>query len=64
MSGDSRAVYGMRLHEGRDVAEGVHVLRVPGGWLYKLWLEEVEQPPVFVPYSQEFKSKPADRPRY
>ena len=56
--------YGMKLHEERAVAEGVYVLRVPGGWLYKIWSGGVKQVPVFVPHSREFESKPADRPRY
>ena len=48
----------MKLHEQLDI-EGACVTRVPGGWLYVALETYQDQtialPPVFVPYSEEFK---------
>ena len=40
-------IYNLKLHE-ECIIDGFRILRVPGGWLYKMGH------PVFVPFNNEF----------
>ena len=52
------SLHNMKLHDKLDI-DGACVTRVPGGWLYCVIETYQDQaialPPVFVPYSEEFK---------
>ena len=63
---DERKLYEMKLHESLEVGDAyTYILRVPGGWLYNLTGEYVQDergggeylylPPVFVPFNSEFQ---------
>lgn len=47
-------IYNMKLHE-EETALGMYIIRVPNGWIYKLWDYDNDcyHPPVFVPSSSE-----------
>lgn len=52
---DSQALWNMQLHESIKVANNVFVLRVPGGWIYELYDQDVNKTnAVFVPFNNEF----------
>jgi hypothetical protein len=57
---DYKDIYKLNLHESTWIcADGSSVIRVPGGWIYRLWDYEarVTRDPVFVPFNNEFMEK-------
>ena len=48
-------IYKMKLGEffEPDVKINYHIVRVPGGWIYRFW-NSSQYDPVFVPYNEEF----------
>lgn len=57
----NKTLHALGLHEQLEMqAEGMFIMRVPGGWIYNQ-IESFEGqamslPPVFVPYNDEFKA--------
>lgn len=53
-------IYSMTLHDELELWQGLEVLRVPGGWIYKEWRENgtggVDMCTTFVPYHNEFEA--------
>lgn len=52
-------IYGMRLHVSKDISPYINVIRVPGGWIYRV-LEptltgKAAVSATFVPWSDEWK---------
>lgn len=51
-------LYGMKLHECKELWKGMEVVRVPGGWLYNTYQENgtggYDQTMCFVPYNNEY----------
>lgn len=50
-------IYNLKLHEEHQ-NDGLGVLRVPGGWIYRFWdyvKEDYYPNSIFVPYNQEFR---------
>ena len=51
-------LYEMKLHEEISIYSGLNVMRVPGGWIYKSFNEQVggawSESSVFVPFDNEF----------
>jgi len=56
---NEESIYKMTLHEEIFIRlegdERLYILRVPGGWIYKFYLEEKEATAVFVKYDIEFE---------
>ena len=68
------SIYGLKLHETLKANKRLHVLRVPGGWLYKVfaeatltdyygqeWLKLLST--TFVPYDNDFCVEEVERIR-
>lgn len=56
--GGEDVIYSLALHE-EICFDGTEVLRVPGGWIYTVYASAPDGiASCFVPYSDEFKSKP------
>lgn len=52
-------IYKLKLHQSTNIAEGIIVTRVPGGWIYEFQKPQVNiLQPVFVPFNNEFQNKP------
>lgn len=57
--GDEKTIYDLKLHEIFKTQD-FHVMRVPGGWLYRYWdyaKDILENCPTFVPYDNEFDTR-------
>jgi len=53
---ESNGIYELEMHEEVHVdlcGEACYAMRVPGGWIYKFYLEGNTAGCVFVPYSPE-----------
>lgn len=49
-------IYNLELHEVTVITNGLHVTRVPGGWIYESFIDEVSISSTFVPFNNEFQS--------
>lgn len=52
-------IYKMKLHDEASIPYIAHVLRVPGGWIYRFWdcdKYDVEKITTFVPFNNEFQN--------
>jgi hypothetical protein len=68
-SGMNDDIYTIQLHETLVVNDELHVLRVPGGWIYRIfdtvqnrpagqpWTESHPSTTCFVPFDEEYKPK-------
>lgn len=55
---DEENIYDLKLHETIALDRWNDILRVPGGWIYKEWSGDADNPFVtttFVPFNNEFK---------
>ena len=52
---NSPDIYKLGLHGQMWVTNYVHVMRVPGGWIYTTKDRNENRNSVFVPYNEEFK---------
>ena len=54
MNTDTLQLYRLSMHETLQLKCGIHVMRVPSGWIYDCWNEETDsfKPGVFVPFAQ------------
>ena len=60
MMSDHKGIYEMELHDEISIGSSFCVLRVPGGWIYKEYDEQVgghmQTTMTFVPYHNEFQT--------
>lgn len=58
-SEDEKTLYNLELHETMCTPFGIHIMRVPGGWIYDMWDTEKDsyKTGTFVEYSNEFQPK-------
>ncbi len=51
-------LYNMGLHDELEILKGMSVIRVPGGWIYRNYMEQVggtwQASSVFVPFDNEY----------
>ena len=47
-----KTIYDLKLHEIMTINNGQLIMRVPGGWIYK-----IDDKYIFVPYNNEFSNK-------
>jgi hypothetical protein len=52
-------IYELKLHESTDMACGIAIMRVPGGWIYDMWdyEKDMSKTGTFVPLDTEFMDK-------
>ena len=52
-------LYGIELHQQKEIMKDMTVMRVPGGWIYMSYTEQVSghwsETATFVPFNNEFQ---------
>lgn len=50
-------IYNLKLHEVAVINSELHVIRVPGGWIYESFINDKSISSVFIPFNNEFQNK-------
>lgn len=60
---EAQKIYDLKLHEECCLSMGTSIVRVPGGWIYRIYgsPDTGDVTAVFVPFDNEFQPKPPEK---
>ena len=54
---EDQQIYKLKLHETHRTTFGIHIMRVPDGWVYDMWDAEKDcyKTGMFIPYDNDMQ---------